>query len=318
MNLAQLKALVAVADQGSFTGAAAALGLTQSAVSHTVASLEKELAVPLVLRRRGGTLLTSHGQQVLRHAREAVHRVDRIAQDCTVVAGRHRGRLRVAAFPSAAQLLPRLIAELARCQPEVTVVLLEGTDAEVREWLRDRVIDLGVVAELRTGDQPSSPAPGALLAQDQMVAVLDRGHPLAGQPAVALDDLVDDAFLLSDGGCEPLLHQMHQAAGLRLQPARRVRDMATLLALVAEQLGVTVVPELALPPGHQLAVVPVTPTTHRALYLVPADEQDLPAAGHVLLDITRDRSLRRRPLKAHWLPTQGGPAAAGRDRRSGQ
>ena len=186
MNLAQLRALVAVADQGSFTGAAAALGLTQSAVSHTVASLEKELAVPLVLRRRGGTMLTSHGQQVLRHAREAVHRVDRIAQDCTVVAGRHRGRLRVAAFPSAAQLLPRLIAELARCQPEVTVVLLEGTDAEVQDWLRDRVIDLGVVAELRTGDQPSSPAPGALLAQDQMVAVLDRGHPLAGQPTVAL------------------------------------------------------------------------------------------------------------------------------------
>lgn len=68
--------------------------------------------------------------------------------------------------------------------------------------------------------------------------------------------------------------------------------MATLLALVAERLGVTVVPELALPAGHQLAVVPVTPTTHRALYLVPADERDLPAAGHVLLDITRDRSLR--------------------------
>ncbi len=292
MNLAQLRALVAVADQGSFTGAAAALGLTQSAVSHTVASLEKELAVPLILRRRGGTMVTSHGQQVLRHAREAVHRVDRIAQDCAVVAGRHRGRLRVAAFPSAAQLLPRLIAELARCQPEVTVVLLEGTDAEVRDWLRDRVIDLGLVGELRTGDQPSSPAPGALLAQDQMVAVLDGGHPLAGQPVVALDDLVDDAFLLSDGGCEPLLHQMHQAAGLRLQPARRVRDMATLLALVAEQLGVTVVPELALPAGHQLAVVPVTPTAHRALYLVPADERDLPAAGHVLLDITRDRSRR--------------------------
>jgi DNA-binding transcriptional LysR family regulator len=49
MNLAQLRALVAVADQASFTGAAAALGLTQSAVSHTVASLEKELAVPLIL-----------------------------------------------------------------------------------------------------------------------------------------------------------------------------------------------------------------------------------------------------------------------------
>jgi len=99
MNLAQLRALVAVADQGTFTGAAAALGLTQSAVSHTVASLEKELAVPLVLRRRGGTMLTSHGQQVLRHAREAVHRVDRIAQDC--------GRGRAAPRPAAGRGVPQ-------------------------------------------------------------------------------------------------------------------------------------------------------------------------------------------------------------------
>jgi len=114
MNLPQLRALLAVADQGSFTAAAGSLGLTQSAVSHAVASLERELGLPLVARDRAGARLTAHGRKVLGHAREAVHRVDRIAQDAAAAAGRHHGRLRVAVFPSAAQLLPALIADLAQ------------------------------------------------------------------------------------------------------------------------------------------------------------------------------------------------------------
>ncbi len=294
MNLAQLRALVAVAEQGSFTDAAVALGLTQPGVSHALASLEKELGLPLVLRGRGGARLTGHGEQVLAHAREAVHRVDRIAQDAAAAAGRHRGRLRVAAFPSAAQLLPNLIAEFARLRPQVSVVLLEGTDQEVRDWLSDRVIDLGVVAELchdvaGGGTGPVGPALGAVLARDRLVAVLDLAHPLAGQCGVTLEDLADDAFLLSDGGCEPILRRLHELAGLRLRPARRIRDMATLLAMVREQLGVTVVPELALPDAHRLAVVPLAPEAHRELRLLAANECDLPAAGHVLLNTARER-----------------------------
>ncbi len=296
MNLAQLRALVAVAEQGSFTDAAVALGRTQPGVSHTIGSLEKELGLPLVSRGRGGARLTGHGEQVLAHAREAVRRVDRIAQDAAAAAaaGRHRGRLRVAAFPSAAQLLPGLIAEFARLRPQVSVVLLEGTDQEVRDWLTDRIVDLGVVAELchdttGTAVGPLDNAVGAVLARDRLVAVLDPGHPLANQPAVTLDHLADDAFLLSDGGCEPILRRLHELAGLRLRPARRIRDMATLLAMVRERLGVTVVPELALPDGHQLAVVPLAPQVHRELRLLAADEHDLPTAGHVLLETARQR-----------------------------
>ena len=294
MNLAQLRALVAVAEHGSFTDAAVALGRTQPGVSHTIASLEKELGLPLVIRGRGGARLTGHGEQVLAHAREAVRRVDRIAQDAAAAAGRHRGRLRVAAFPSAAQLLPGLIAEFARLRPQVSVVLLEGTDQEVRDWLTDRIVDLGVVAELchdatGTGVGPLDDAVGAVLARDRLVAVLDPGHPLASQPAVTLDDLADDAFLLSDGGCEPILRRLHELAGLRLRPARRIRDMATLLAMVRERLGVTVVPELALPDAHQLAVVPLAPQVHLELRLLAADEHDLPTAGHVLLETARQR-----------------------------
>lgn len=291
MNLAQLRALVSVIDEGGFTPAAAALGLTQSGVSHAVASLERELGLSLVSRARGGVALTAHGGRVIGHAREAVRHVDRIAEDAAAAAGQVRGRVRIGGFPSAAQLLPALIAEFARRLPEVQVVLLEGTDREVRSWLHDRVVDVGVLAELTDpADAHGVTDEHPLLWQDRMVAVLDRHHPLAGQPEIALADLTDDPFLLSDGGCEPLLRRMHTTAGVPFRPTRRVRDMATLLALVREQLGVTVIPELAITDTHGLVAVPVTPPARRTLRLVPAHPHDIPATVHALFVITRHRS----------------------------
>lgn len=299
MNLAQLRALVAVADEGSFTAAADSLRVSQSAVSHTLAALERELALPLVVRSRSGSTLTAHGQMALGHAREALRRVERIAQDAAAAAGRHRGQVRVAAFPSAAQLMPPLIAAFNRCLPNVAVLLLEGSDSEVQAWLADHVIDLAVVATLCEPDGSTDglkgPPTGALLAIDRFVAVLDREHALAGQAAVLLADLEDDPFLLSDGGCEPLLRLLYDSAGVALRPARRIRDPATLLAMVQQQLGVTIVPELTLPRVHDLAVIPLAPAAHRALHLIPTDRRDLSAAGNVLLNLARERPHERVP-----------------------
>jgi DNA-binding transcriptional LysR family regulator len=279
MNLAQLRAFVAVAHEGSFTTAAATLGLTQSGVSHAVASLERELDLALLSRARDGVTLTTHGERVLVHAREALRRVDRITEDAAAAAGQHRGRLRLAGIPSACPLLAPLIAAFGHRFPDVHVVLLEGSDGEVAGWLRDRVTDIGV--QVATGK-----ADGLPLAEDCMLAVLDRDHPLATQTTLTLAELTDDPFLLSDGGCEPLLQRMYHAAGLTLQPKLRVRDMTTLLALVREQVGITVVPELSLTDRRGLTAIPVTPLTYRRLILTPADPRDIGPAARAFLELT--------------------------------
>jgi DNA-binding transcriptional LysR family regulator len=279
MNLAQLRGFVAVSDEGSFTAAAAALGLTQSGVSHAVASLERELGVTLLSRARDGVTPTTLGKDVLVHAREALYRVDRIAEDAAAAAGQYQGRLRVAGVPSACPLLAPLIAAFGHRFPDVDVVLLEGSDDEVAHWLRDRVADLGV--QIATG-----PSNGLPLAEDCMVAVLDRDHALATQTSLTLADLTDDPFLLSDGGCEPLLLRMYHAAGLTLQPKLRVRDMTTLLALVREHVGITVIPELSLTDQRGLVAIPITPPTYRRLILTPADPGDVGPAAQAFLDLT--------------------------------
>ncbi|SMQ14352.1 DNA-binding transcriptional regulator, LysR family [Streptomyces sp. Ag82_O1-12] len=282
LGLRQLRAFVAVVDAGGFTSASDEIGLTQSAVSHAVAALEREIGAALISRGRDGVRLTGLGERILVHARAALRQVELIEEEAAAVRGLRRGRLRIGGFPSACQLLPPLIAELRRIHPGIEVALWEGTDQEVAQWLADGLIDLGMRASL------APPAASDLvLAADRMVAVVDKRHPLAAEPDVTLADLQDDPLLLSDGGCEPLLDELHAAAGLPLRVAQRVREMATLLAMVRAGLGVTVVPELSLASRQGIAALPLRPASRRRVLLDTPAGSPPPATVQAFQDILR-------------------------------
>lgn len=274
MNLAQLRALTAIAEAGSVTGGAAALGLTQSAVSHALTSLETELGLRLVLLDRTGSVLTDLGARLLPHATETLRHINLLADEAAGLAGIQQGRLRIGVMPSACQLLPPLLSPFTRQHPAVQVVLLEGSDLEVSAWIDQRTVELGVV----TGPRPELDT--VPLAHDEMLAVLPTQHPLAGQAEMCLAELADDPFLLSTGGCEPLIRQLYEQQGLPLTPAHRIRDMTTLLAMVREELGVSVVPQLAL--ARSLAgitALPLRPRAPRELLLATRAARDLSPAG---------------------------------------
>ncbi|MFG2133136.1 LysR family transcriptional regulator [Streptomyces sp. NPDC048751] len=282
LGLRQLRAFVAVVDAGGFTSASDEIGLTQSAVSHAVAALEREIGAALISRGRDGVRLTGLGERILVHARSALRQVELIEEEAAAVRGLRRGRLRIGGFPSACQLLPPLIAELRRIHPGIEVALWEGTDQEVAQWLADGLIDLGMRASL------APPAASDLvLAADRMVAVVDKRHPLAAEPDVALADLQDDPLLVSDGGCEPLLDELHAAAGLPLRVAQRVREMATLLAMVRAGLGVTVVPELSLASRQGITALPLRPASRRRVLLDTRAGTPPPATVQAFQDILR-------------------------------
>jgi DNA-binding transcriptional LysR family regulator len=276
MNLAQLRALRAVHEAGSVTGAAAVLDVTQSAVSHALTSLERELGIRLAVRDRAGCSLTEAGQRLLPHVREALRHIDRLTEEASAAAGLVTGKLRIGAFPSACHLLPPLIRGFRRRYPAVDVILLEGTDDEVNEWIDRRVVGIGVV----TGPRPDLHT--VPLADDEMLAVLPAGHPLAGQPRISLAELADDPFLLSGGGCEPFIRRLYQQHDLLLEPAHQVREMTTLLAMVRENLGVSIVPSLALGgTGDGTVALPLHPAILRSLLLATRSAEDLspPAAA---------------------------------------
>lgn len=121
------------------------------------------------------------------------------------------------------------------------MVLFEGTDQEVSEWLQGRVIDVGFASQSTLGPDMIP------LTKDKMVAVLPKGHVLGDNDIVSVGSLVDYPFIMSTGGCEPLIEESFGRSQSRPSIKFAVRDMATILNMVGEGLGITIVPELSLP-----------------------------------------------------------------------
>lgn len=131
ISVVQLRCFQGVAEQGSFTAAADHLCMSQSAVSQSVALLERTLGTPLLLRGRDGTTLTASGRAALAEARAAFAAIERLAA-CGATAGHLSGPLRIGVVQSAAvRLLPAWLRQLRAEHPGITVTLYEGTDPEI-------------------------------------------------------------------------------------------------------------------------------------------------------------------------------------------
>jgi LysR family transcriptional regulator of gallate degradation len=177
MTATQLRAFLALADAGSFIGAAGATGLSQPAIHRAVRDLEQLLGFPLADRRGRGVALNPSGRRLARGVRLAA---SEIAAAIAEVQGHAEegGRIVVGAMPlSRALMLPAAITALLRTAPLASIDVVEGSWRELVEPLRDGVIDV-MIGALR------DPAPAGLdqrpLFVDRLVVVARAGHPLAG------------------------------------------------------------------------------------------------------------------------------------------
>jgi DNA-binding transcriptional LysR family regulator len=276
MTLAQLQAFVAVIECGSFTGASAILGTTQSAVSHAIASLETELGVVLVQRDRAGLSLTDVGQRVILQAREMLARAETIRQEAAATRGLETGKLRLGSFPSiSARFLPGALRLFRQRYPKIDIVLLEGANQEVRDWIDAGIVDIGVVT-LPTDGVDETP-----IAHDELLVVVPQAHPLATKSWIRIQRLADEPLILSTAGVRPLVEAVFDEAKVGLQIQLEVREIAAILAMIQEGMGITIIPELALPPQLPTGVktLHLRPTAWRHLALaVPARAAMSPAA----------------------------------------
>jgi LysR family transcriptional regulator of gallate degradation len=185
MTASQLHAFLALADAGSFVGAAAATGLSQPALHRAVRDLEQICGVALAERRGRGVVLTTMGRRLARGVRLAARE---LAAGIAEVAGEQdSGRIAIGAMPlSRALILPAAIAAFVQGSPRALVDVAEGSWRELVEPLRDGVIDL-MIGALREETPPGLDQ--RALFTDRLVVIGRAGHPLAGRPEVTLDDL---------------------------------------------------------------------------------------------------------------------------------
>ena len=246
LDLRHLRALQAVAEEGSFNKAAVRLGYTQSAVSQQIQTLEKIVGDKLVERPGGPrpVSMTEAGNVLLVHANAIVARLRAAQADLALLSDGTAGTLRVGTYQSVGtRILPELMRRYHQACPHITVQLTEAEDDALFELLEQGEVDLSFVAmPLAEG-----PFEGVELARDPYVLVVPEGHPLAGTSGIPTRRDLSELPMIGFRTCRAANHLENalRMRGIEPQVIFRSDDNGTVQAMVAAGMGVAMMPLLA-------------------------------------------------------------------------
>lgn len=247
MNLRDLHYLVALAEHRHFGRAAEACFVSQPTLSTQIKKLEDELGVTLVERTPRRVLLTTVGRDIVARARDVLTEVEQIKGIARRTLNPEAGTLRLGMFPTLGPyLLPHVVPRLHQRFPQLELLLVEEKSEELLHRLREGRLDAALLA-LPVHDDGLH---AEFLFEEPFVLAVPRNHPLAARPALKLADLDgQNLLLLEDGHClrEQAL-AVCQLAGANEKNGFRATSLETLRQMVAAEVGITLLPTLAVKP----------------------------------------------------------------------
>jgi DNA-binding transcriptional LysR family regulator len=268
MDLPQMRYVVEVAESSSFTRAAERCFVTQSALSHQIAALERELGERLFARTSRSVRLTEAGEAFVTHARIALAAAGAAREEAAAAGGRVIGTLRLGVIPTVAAVdVPPLIARFRAQHPSVRVELTVGNSDALTASVRSGELDVALL-----GLREESIATGVsvrMLAREQLVAVLPRAHRLAEHRRLLLSDLVDEVFADFPAGTSGRAQSdtAFGGAGLARDVAFEADSAELILGLVEAGLAVTLLAPGVVARSHaQVASIPVADGPYRVEY----------------------------------------------------
>ncbi|MCE7002361.1 LysR family transcriptional regulator [Kibdelosporangium philippinense] len=269
MELRQLRYVVAVAETSSFTRAAERCLVVQSALSHQIARLERQLGARLFDRTSRQVRLTAAGEAFLPAARQCLDAADRAAAEVAAAIGEVRGQLTVGVIPTVAAVdVPAVLRAFHERYPHVRVGLRVGTSELLMVQVKEGTIDvafLGLPATTRPNDNIRSRE----LAHDRHVAVVAPGHALAGKSDVDLRRLSSEVFVDFPAGTagRDQSDLAFAAAGLQREVAFEVTSPEFLARLIHQGLGIAMLPSNYVPYLSGVVTIPVTDAPARVEHL---------------------------------------------------
>lgn len=255
MELHQIAYVLAVADSGSFTAAAARLHVSQSGVSTQVRKLERELGVSLFDRSARRIAVTAEGERLLPALRAAAAAVDEVHTRASDLRGLIVGSLRIGTVT--ALTWPAFfdaVAAIHAAHPGVDLRLIESTSTDLVHRVRTGELDVAVAAW-------SVEAPVGLesvpVVDDALVAVVAPGHPWAARGVVGVGELARADLISFPGGtgARAAMDQMFGRAGLEAVPRWEAASPMSLTALAARAVGVAVASETTMADADGLVVL---------------------------------------------------------------
>lgn len=290
-TLRQLRVFVAVARQGSFSQAGQLIGLSQSAVSHSIKELEGEMGIRLLDRTTREVLLTEAGEQLASRLERMLEELNTTLLDVRSYGQQRSGTVRVAASQTiSAHLMPQCLAASQHHFPDIKVLLRDRPQQWVLQSIRNAEVDFGIVI-------------GPLAAEDlECEAILDepflllcrQDDPLASVRTVRWQMLNHRLLVLQDyaSGSRVLIDEALRLQQVQAEIVQEIGHPATLFPMVEAGIGISILPALALPlpQGRPLLVRRMEPEINRTIMLVRRKNRSLTPAAEVIWQEVRQQA----------------------------
>ena len=292
MTLLEYRVFDTVTQQGSFAGAAQALHLTPSAVSHAIGAMEEACGFQLFVRGRGGVSLTHVGETLYPLIRQVLSADESITRAVDEIKGVQRGKVRIGAFNSVCvSWLPQIAEDYRRRYPGVDIEIHQGTYSDVIEWIKSGVVDLGFLSTQYTRELTIHP-----LYRDRLMCVTPGTYQPRNPGYITPEELRNETFVVQGSSVDADIQAFLAKYQISAHASCLVTDDLSTFAMVESGFGVCIMPSLVLE-GYRggAKVLPIEPMEYREFVVaLPRTQTMAPAVAEMLETIERFAAEQRR------------------------
>lgn len=273
MTLKEYQAFILSVENGSISKAAEKANATQSAFTHLIINMEKELGFSVMKRNKGGITLTEEGKRIYQTVKDIVDGDKKVKVLADKINGQNSNRINIATFSSVAvKWLPSIMNGFKKLYPETQFSITDGNYDDVSKALEDGVADIGFITLQTASNMKCHP-----LVKDRILAILPKNHRLS-----SLDTLPVEAF-----STEPVIslpeetdfdsRKVFASAGITPNILYRTNDDYAMISMVENGLGICLVPELLLGENNKITALETSPPSFRTIALaIPYEKHATP------------------------------------------
>lgn len=280
MTLLTYQVFKTVADQGSFRKAADILGLTPSAISHAISSMEGELGFSVLNRSKTGVTLTNYGEHLLPYVNAVLNSDESLQQAIAEFNGLKQGKVKVGCFSSVCtNWLPDIMHSFQKEYPEICIEVFQGTYDDVEYWIKNGVVDLGFLSVSSAADIPIEP-----LYKDPLLCVVPKGTVKQKDSAyMEIDEMRNHQFVTQRECTDADIQNFLKENSLNVQSNYHVVDDLSTIAMVANGFGICLMPEMVMNDiPYEVDCYPVKPDAYRIIGIATLNPEFMAPAVRTL------------------------------------
>lgn len=263
MTLLTYQVFKTVAQVGTFHRAAEVLGLTPSAISHAISSMEDELGFAVLTRSKSGVTLTNYGELLLPYVNAVLNSDESLKQFIAETNGLKRGKVKLGVFSSVCtNWLPDIMKSFQQQYEEISIELFQGTYAEVADWIKNGIVDLGFLSVSSAKDIPIRP-----LYYDPLVCVMPKGALTDGEQ-IGIAQMQKHQFVTQRDSTDADIQKFLKENNLKVQSNYHVVDDLSTVRLVEKGFGICLMPRLVMNDiPYEVQIHPILPPAGRIIGL---------------------------------------------------